>query len=184
MRTFSGKILKALGWKIEGDFPDIKKSITIFPPHTAHADAIFGKLGFTELGIKFVFLSKKELFFFPMNLVMKKFGSIAVRGVKGKNAIFQVAEMLHNTDNLHVVISPEGWIKPMLKWNKGFFYMAKKANVPIVVGYLDYEKKAMGVKGVIYDTSDYNTVVKQMNAFYKDVKGKNPEAFILQETEA
>ncbi|MCD6346120.1 MAG: 1-acyl-sn-glycerol-3-phosphate acyltransferase, partial [Bacteroidales bacterium] len=139
MKTFSGKILGTLGWKIVGEFPDLKKSIIIFAPHTAHIDAIYGKLGFIELGIKYLFLSKKELFFFPMNIVMRKFGSMAVRGVEGKNAIYQVVDILNNTDELHVVISPEGWIKRVTKWNKGFFYMAQKTKVPIVVAYLDYK---------------------------------------------
>lgn len=169
-----------LGWKIVGEFPDIKKSITIFAPHTAHIDAIYGKMGFTELGVKYKFLSKKELFFFPMNLIMKKFGSIPVRGVKDKNAIYQVVDLLSSTDELHIVISPEGWIKRMPKWNKGFYYMASKAQVPIVVGYLDYAKKEMGVKGVIYDTTDFKTVMRQINEFYADVTGKNPDQFVLE----
>ncbi len=180
MKTFSGKVLKNLGWKIIGEFPDIKKSITIFAPHTAHIDAIHGKLGFSELGVKYLFLSKKELFFFPMNIVMRKFGSIAVRGVEGKNAIYQVVDLLNNADELHVVISPEGWVKRVTKWNKGFYYMAVKAKVPIVVGFLDYKKKEIGIKGVIYDTESYNSVMKQINIMYKDVSGKNPERFALE----
>ena len=179
MKTRSGKVLSKLGWEIVGEFPDVKKSIIIFAPHTAHIDAIYGKLGFTELGIKYVFLSKKELFFFPMNLVMKKFGSIPVRGVKGKNAIYQVAHMLIQSDEMNVVISPEGRIYKVKDWNKGFYHMAVKARVPIVVGYLDYEKKQMGVKGIIHDLENYDEVIMQINDMYKDVKGKNPEDFVL-----
>ncbi len=184
MKTIAGKILAKLGWQIKGEFPEIKKSITIFAPHTAHIDAIYGKLGFTELGVKFLFLSKKELFFFPMNLVMKKFGSIAVRGVKNKNAIFQVVELLNNAEELHIVVSPEGWIKRVTHWNKGFYYMAVKANVPIVVAYLDHQKKELGVKSVIYDTTDFTTVMKQINSLYEGVTGKNPEQFAPHEFES
>ncbi len=78
------------------------------------------------------------------------------------------------------MIDTEGWIKRVPVWNKGFYYMAKKANVPIVVSYLDYEKKEMGVKEVIYNIEDFNTVMKQINRIYKDVKGKNPDRFVLQ----
>ena len=179
MKTLSGKILHKLGWKITNDYAGLKKSVTIFAPHTAHIDYFYGKLGFTELGVNYKFLSKKELFFFPMNLVMRKLGSIPVRGVKGQNAIFQVAELLNNSEELHIVVSPEGWVKRMTKWNKGFYYMAQKANVPIVVATLDYNKKEMGVKEIIYDTSDFKSVIKQINAIYKEVEGKNPEQFAL-----
>jgi len=146
---------------------------------TNHIDAITGKLGFTEIGIKYLFLSKKELFIFPMNIIMKWFGSMAIRGVKGENAIFKVVEILNNTDELHVVISPEGWITKQTKWNKGFYLMAKKAKVPIVVTSMDYSKKELKVEGVIEDLEDFPTVMKQINEFYKDVKGKNPERFSL-----
>ena len=151
----------------------------IDPSITARPEFSNLELGFCELGIKYTFLSKKELFFFPMNLVMKKFGSIAVRGVKGKNAIYQVVDILNQTDELNVVISPEGRISKVNDWNKGFYYMAVKANVPVVVGYLDYEKKQMGIKGSIYDLSNYDKVIAQINEMYKDVKGKNPEDFVL-----
>lgn len=179
MRTFAGKILQAQGWKITGDYGSLKKSVTIFAPHTAHIDYYYGKLGFTELGVRFKFLSKKELFFFPMNLVMRKLGSIPVRGVKGQNAIYHVVEMLNNSEELHIVVSPEGWVKRRTKWNKGFFYMAQKANVPIAVATLDYEKKEMGVKSIIYDTSDFKTVLTEIKTVYKNVKGKNPEQFAI-----
>ena len=183
MKTISGKVLEKLDWKIKDDFPDIKKSIIIFAPHTAHIDAFYGKLGITEMGIKYKFLSKKELFFFPMNLLMKKSGSIAVRGVKNQNAIYQVAEMLNTSDELHIVMSPEGWIKKVSDWNKGFYYMALKAKVPIVVAYLDYKEKEMGIKGVIYDVEDYNSVINQINSLYNGVSGKRPDQFVLQTAE-
>ena len=179
MRTISGTVLKSLGWKVVGKFPDIKKSITIFAPHTAHIDALYGKLGITEFGIKYKFLSKKELFFFPMNIIMRRFGSIAVRGVRGENAIYQVIDMLKNTDELHIIMSPEGNVNKVDKWNKGFYYMALKSNVPIIVTYFDYKKKELGVKGVIYDITDFKTVIKQINNMYKDVTGKCPEQFLL-----
>ena len=180
LKTISGYLLKdVLGWKIKGEFPDIKKSITIFAPHTAHIDALYGKLGIAQMGVRYLFLSKKELFFFPMNIVMKKFGSMAVRGVKDENAIYRVVKILNENDELHVVISPEGSINRVTNWNKGFYYMAKKASVPIVVTSLDYTKKEMEVKGVIYDLNDYVTVIKQINQMYNGVTGKVPQNFSL-----
>jgi len=38
----------------------------------------------------------------------------------------------------------------------------------------------MGIKGVIYDLEDYDSVINQMNTWYKDVSGKCPEQFVLQ----
>jgi hypothetical protein len=57
--------------------------------------------------------------------------------------------------------------------------MAKKANVPIVVTSLDYQKKEMEVKGVIYELNDYVTVIKQINQMYSSVTGKIQQNFSL-----
>lgn len=179
MNTIAGKILQLQGWKIKGDFAGLKKSVTIFAPHTAHCDFYYGKMAFTELGIKFKLLTKKELFFFPMSLIMRLLGALPVRGVKGKNAIYQVSQMLTDADELHAVISPEGRIFKRTEWNKGFYHMARKANVPIVVTTIDYSKKEMGIDKIIYDTSDFEYVMKQISEIYRDVKGKNPDQFSL-----
>jgi 1-acyl-sn-glycerol-3-phosphate acyltransferase len=181
MRTISGKILQWLGWKVTGGYGDLKKSVTVFAPHTAHVDALYGRLGFNEIRARVTFLTRKDVFVFPFNLILRKFGSIPVRGVKGVNAIYQVAKMLEEAEEMHIVISPEGRIYRRTQWNKGFYYMAKKANVPIVVATLDYAKKEMGIKKVIHDTSDFNAVIREMNEVYRDVRGKHPERFALHE---
>lgn len=181
MTTISGYILtKVLGWKINGEFPDIKKSIIIFAPHTSYYDAVYGKLLFNELGIRYKFLSKKELFYFPMNIFMKWFGSVPVRGVTGENAIYQVAKMLQEEESLHIILSPEGAFAKVTKWDKGFYYMAWRAKVPIIVGYLDYQKKEIGIKGIIDNLENLNTVMLQINTMYKGVTAKYPENFSLE----
>jgi hypothetical protein len=57
--------------------------------------------------------------------------------------------------------------------------MAIKAKVPIIVTSLDYQKKEMEIKGVIYDLDDYANVIKQINTMYKDVTGKVHQNFSL-----
>lgn len=173
-------LIRLLCWKTKGEFPNIKKTVIIFAPHTSYWDALYGKLYLMQLGINYKFLSKKELFFFPMNIVMKFYGSIPIRGVKGKNAIHQVVKMLNNTHSLHLILSPEGAFSKVTNWNKGFYYMAKKANVPIVVCYLDYQNKEIGIKGVIDNLDNINSVMRQINTMYKDVSAKYPDNFSLE----
>jgi len=183
MKTLSGYILtKILGWKIEGEFPDIKKSIIIFAPHTSYYDALYGKLLLNELGIEHKFLSKKELFFFPMNIFMRMYGSVPVRGIAGQNAIYQVVKILNGSQSLHIVLSPEGALAKTTRWDKGFYYMAHKAKVPVVVSYLDYHKKELGIRGVIRNLDNMNIVMDQINMMYSGVTAKYPESFSLDLT--
>ncbi|NLA25458.1 MAG: glycerol acyltransferase [Bacteroidales bacterium] len=177
----SGFILKnLLGWKIIGEFPNIKKSIVIFAPHTSYYDALYGKLFLNEIGINHNFLSKKELFFFPMNIVMRLFGSIPVDSLKYGNTIYEISHLIEVNKSLHIILSPEGTRKKVLKWNKDFYYMAYRAKVPIVVGYLDYKKKEIGIKGVIENLENVNTLMNQINIMYKDISAKYPEKFSLE----
>ncbi len=180
MTTVSRFILtKVLGWKITGNFPDINKSVVIFAPHTSYIDSVYGKLYLNQTGINHKFLSKKELFFFPMNYIMKWYGSIPIRGVKGENAIFMVTKLFESNANIHIIMSPEGHLARTSKWNKGFYYMAVKSNVPIVVGFMDYNKKEIGIKGVIYELDNDEKVMSEIALMYQNVGAKNPERFSL-----
>lgn len=178
MRITSRFILtNILGWKIVGDFPDIPKSIIIFAPHTSYYDGLYGKLYMMTLGIHYKFLSKKEYFKFPLNLLFKAYGSIPVD--KNYNYIRHIVELFNGHSQLHIILSPEGQLKKTERWKKGFYYMATGASVPIVVGYIDYKRKEIGIKDVITNISNYQGTIDTINDMYQGVNGKYPEKFSL-----
>ncbi|KXK37512.1 MAG: acyltransferase family protein [Bacteroidetes bacterium OLB9] len=179
MKTISRYILvNLLGWKIKGEFPNIKKSIIIFAPHTSYWDGFYGKLYLMQLGINYKFLSKKEFFKFPLNYFFKIYGSIPVS--KTKEYIDYVAELINISQELHIVLSPEGQLAKTIRWKKGYYYMAVRANVPIVVGYIDYKKKEIGNKGVIDNLNNIESVRREVSELYSDVTAKYPEKFSLE----
>ena len=182
MRTISGFIYSSiLGWKINGKFPDIKKSVTIAAPHTSGWDALIGKLYLNEIGLKYYVLAKKELFTFPLGIIMRAVRAIPIdRKNKNTDYVQQIVNTISGADEMHIVISPEGTRRKVTRWKKGFYSIAKTANIPVVALYVDYEKKEMGVKGVIHDLTDINVVMQQINDMYRDVKGKFPENFGLE----
>lgn len=167
------------GWKCRGDLNGIPKSIVVVAPHTSYWDAVIGKCLLLHLGVKHRFLSKKSLFRFPFGLFLRLFGCVPVGGARGHNAINDVCRLLHAADSLHVIICPEGGFAPTAKWNPGFYYMARKAGVPIVVAYLDYQKREAGIKGVITDLSDVRSVYSQLARYYEKVTARHPENFVL-----
>ncbi|MBW6492352.1 MAG: 1-acyl-sn-glycerol-3-phosphate acyltransferase [Lentimicrobium sp.] len=179
MKTFSGYILtKVCGWKIVGDFPTLNKSVIIFAPHTSYWDGLYGKLYLMQLGIKYKFLSKKEFFKFPLKYFFIIFGSIPV--YENKKYIDYVAELINNSRELHIVLSPEGQLAKTTRWKKGYYYMAERANVPIVVGSIDYKRKEIGVKGVIDNLNSIEAVRREVAELYSDVSPKYPENFSLE----
>lgn len=179
MTTISRYILvNLLGWKIKGEFPHIKKSIIIFAPHTSYRDGLYGKLYLMQLGINYKFLSKKEFFKFPLNYFFKIYGSIPVS--KTKEYIDYVVELINISHELHIVLSPEGQLAKTIRWKKGYYYMAVRANVPIVVGFIDYKRKEIGIKGVIDNLNSIESVRQEVAVLYSDVSAKYPEKFSLE----
>lgn len=178
MNTISGYILTSiLGWRIKGKFPNLPKSIIIFAPHTSWYDGLIGKLYLNEVGITHKFLSKKELFHFPMNIVMKWYGSIPV--TKSKEDIFNLTEMLSKSNSLHIVVSPEGTRKKASEWKKGFYFIAKRAEIPIVVGFIDYSKKEIGIITRINHSESVTDIMTFLSNTYTPSMAKFPEKFIL-----
>ena len=178
-RQLSSRILTIIGWKVVTDFPEIDKSVTVFAPHTSYWDAVIGKVLLCYMGIPHTPLSKKELFRFPMSIAMRWLGSIPVGGVKGHNAIYDAVEILNHSDKMHLVVCPEGTRYPTDRWNPGFYYMAYRAKVPIIVIYMDYGRKEAGVKGVITNLDSLNEVYKQMAEMYSGVTARHPDDFEL-----
>ena len=177
MRTISIIITGILGWRINGSFPDIQKSVIIFAPHTSYWDAFYGKLMLMQAGIVYKFLSKKEFFKFPLKYFFRLYGSIPV--TRNKEYVDEIVSLFNKSGNLHIVLSPEGQLAKTDHWKKGFYYMANRADVPIIVGYIDYKKKEIGVKGVIQDTTDMKETITEISRMYENVNAKYPENFIL-----
>jgi 1-acyl-sn-glycerol-3-phosphate acyltransferase len=78
------------------------------------------------------------------------------------------------------VLSPEGQLAKTIRWKKGYYYMAVRANVPIVVGFIDYKRKEIGVKGVIDNLNSIEAVRREVAELYSDVLAKYPEKFSLE----
>jgi hypothetical protein len=100
-----------------------------------------------SLGVHYKFLSKKEFFRFPLKYFFKAYGSIPVD--ESRKYIDQIVELFHDSQELHILISPEGQLAKNQSLEKRFLYMATKAKVPIVVGYMDYTKKELALKELL-----------------------------------
>lgn len=145
-KRFAKFILKIWRWKCF-QFPKINKAIIIMAPHTSIFDFIWGKIYFMSQKIKPLILIKKECFFFPIGHILKSLGGFPVkRGNIKANITEDAIEIFNsNNENFLLVITPEGTRKKTKYWKKGFVRIAKASNVPIVLGFIDYSKREMGV---------------------------------------
>ena len=137
--------LKILGWRIEGEVPDIKKFVIIAAPHTTNWDFPITLAGTFVLKIKIYWMGKAAIFRWPFGAVCRWLGGIPIERSQSKNVVEQTVNAFNEMDNLIMIIPPEGSRKKVSYWKIGFYHIAKGANVPIVLGFLDYRRKVGGI---------------------------------------
>jgi 1-acyl-sn-glycerol-3-phosphate acyltransferase len=184
MRSFFQRLLARIlllvtGWKLEGKIPDVSKCVIIGAPHTSNWDFFFGMLYKLFYGLNIKFLLKKELFRFPFWWVFHWIGGIPVDRKKHDNLVALLGEKMKNSENFYLAIAPEGSRKEVMVWKRGFYHIAKESGVPIVLGYMDYRRKVVGVGPVFYPTDDIERDMKEIMGFYSGIQAKYPGNFYL-----
>ncbi|RYE20256.1 MAG: acyltransferase [Sphingobacteriales bacterium] len=173
------------GWKTDGHRPpQLKKCIVLAAPHTSNWDFWYAMATFAIYKLPIRFTVKKEWVKFPFSLLMNPLGAIAIdrrpRGPQNERPSFveAMADLFNRNESLIILITPEGTRSRNDQWKTGFYHVAKSANAPILLGYIDYAKKITGITDPIYLT-DYETDMKKIMAFYKTITPKFPEKFAL-----
>ncbi len=175
-RIIAKIVVKFGKWKVD-PFPDIKKAIVIMAPHTSMWDFVYGKLYFFLIKKKTAIIIKKEFFKWPLGPILKKLGGVPVDRKKTISTTRQVIDYLNKKDEFYLIITPEGTRKKTKNWKKGFIKIAKTANVPVVIGYVDCKDKIWGVKGILNMTGTDDEIMEKVKKQYVGVKGVNPENF-------
>jgi len=169
-------LYKILGWRVENGFPDApKKYVIIAAPHTSWLDFPIAILSRMSQGKMVHFIGKGSLFKWPFGYFFKALGGTPVNRDKSTNMVAGVINIFNSKEEFRLGLSPEGTRKKVDKWKTGFYYIAKGANVPIVMATLDFENKKIKISEPYYVTEDIQKDFKVFDDFYKDVKGKNAE---------
>ncbi|MEE4177701.1 MAG: 1-acyl-sn-glycerol-3-phosphate acyltransferase [Bacteroides sp.] len=180
MSWLAGFILKIFGWKIEADdIRQIKKGVIVMAPHTSYWDFPIGRLALLERRISIKTMIKKEMFSFPLGLVLRFFGGIPVDRSNSQKIVKSITDQFKKEEDFLLLIAPEGTRKLNKRWKKGFYFIAQTAGVPIILGFLDYSKKVAGLGPVIFPSGDYEEDLKKIEQFYMDKVALHPEQFNL-----
>ncbi len=177
IRFLSKLVLKTLGWKTTKDIPVEDKCVILAVPHTSMFDFIYGWLFYKSIGGKPSVMVKQELFFFPLGMIIRWMGGIPVDRRPGNRMIEKMAQEFKSRDKLHLAIAPEGTRSKVKNWKKGFLLIARRANVPIYLGYADYKKKEVGIRGVFHPTDNAEEDIKRLKELYRGITPRHPEKF-------
>ncbi|MDR1744090.1 MAG: lysophospholipid acyltransferase family protein [Dysgonamonadaceae bacterium] len=177
MKRISKFILKLFGWRIVNVLPDVPKCVIAVAPHTSNLDFAMGKLTYWALGRNAKFLIKKEWFVFPLNIIFRVLGGIPVVRDKNTSLTDALAEEFRRRDKLQIAVTPEGTRKQVDEWKKGFYFIALKAQVPILLAGLDYKKKEIVFFDLFHPTGNLDEDMKIIQGYYRDVQGRHPQNF-------
>ncbi|CAM4261367.1 1-acyl-sn-glycerol-3-phosphate acyltransferase [Zobellia nedashkovskayae] len=164
---------KLMGWKMVGEFPGhIDKFVIAVVPHTSYMDFFLGLLIRKVWGEEINFVGKKSLFTFPFGFIFRKLGGEPIDRTKNNDMVSATVKVFEKRKKFRLTIAPEGTRKEVVKWKTGFYYIAKGANVPIVLIAFDFGKKQVKISEPLYTTDDKEADFKVYKKFFEGVKGK------------
>ncbi|MCP4678942.1 MAG: glycerol acyltransferase [Deltaproteobacteria bacterium] len=174
-RWFSLFLLKILGWRTEGQLPDIPKYVLIAAPHTSNWDLLFTVTVAFAMRVKIYWLGKNAIFSHPFGFLFSWLGGVPIDRSKSHNVVEQSVQYFNNREEFVLTVPPSGTRRKVSYWKTGFYYIAVGAKVPILLGFLDYKRKVGGVGPVFPPTGDIEADMEVIREFYSSVTGKYPE---------
>ncbi len=174
-------LYKQLGWKKEVSEPHPDKYIICLAPHTSNWDFVIGQLYSVAEGLTCNFLMKKEWFVGPLGKLFKRLGGIPVWRSKHTSMTDNLAETAKQSASFRLCITPEGTRSLNPDWKKGFYYIALKAQLPILLYGVDYKEKRIQCTKTIIPNGDIEAQMREIKLYFKDFQGKKPEKFTVGE---
>ncbi|APG59631.1 1-acyl-sn-glycerol-3-phosphate acyltransferase [Christiangramia salexigens] len=169
---------KILGWNLINNFdPALKKCVVIVAPHTSSFDFLIGILVRKIMGVHFNFIGKKELFKPPFGWYFRMAGGTPIDRSGNRKKVDAIAELFKKHEIFRLALSPEGTRQKAEKWKTGFYYIALKAQVPIIRVSFDYGDKVVKISEAFYPSGDFDKDYTEIFNYYNGVTGKIPENF-------
>lgn len=164
-----------LGWNVSGELPENKKFVLIGAPHTSNWDFFLGLATIFIFRVKARWLGKDAIFIWPVGILLRALGGIAINRQHPHGVVGQMVNTLTQSDQQVILLAPNGTRKKMPNWRSGFYQIAHQANVPIVCGCLDFNRKEAHLGLSLLPTGDVKKDMDRIRNFYKDVHAKYPE---------
>ena len=162
LRPLARWVLKRLGWRSEGDFPDHPKLVIAIAPHSSAWDFIIGTAFLYVMGLRVAFIAKHTLFFWPLGGFMRWLGGISVNRAQPEDLTEVMAAAFSKREKLWLAITPEGTRAEGARFKSGFYRIARAAGVPILPVYFDYRRRVTGFLPLVQPGDDIAAGVAQV----------------------
>jgi len=167
-------VMRLFGWRIEGQLPDLPKFVLIGAPHTSNWDFLLFLGVIFSLRANVRFMGKAELFRFPVGWFFRYCGGIPVDRKKSTGLVDQMVKVCDESENFILVIAPEGTRHHVTEWKRGFYHIARKAEIPIVMAMVDGRHRTVRLGRVFHPTDDIEADMKTIVHAFEGVGGIKP----------
>lgn len=166
--------MRLLGWRVQGNLPDLAKFVLIGAPHTSNWDFLLFLGVIFTLRANVRFMGKTELFRWPIGAFFRYCGGVPVQRSKSTGLVDQMVEAANRSDKFILTIAPEGTRHHVQEWKRGFYHIAKGAGIPIVLAVVDGKHKTVRIGQVFYPTENIEADMKAIQGFFTGIVGINP----------
>lgn len=165
-----------MGWTKEGDFPkEIPKFLIIGIPHTSNWDFVIAWLAFRTLHVKTTIFVKDTYFVWPLRPFCRFFGVAPVNRRESTNFVDAITRQFEENETLYAAITPEGTRNKVDKLKSGYYYIAKKANIPIIAVGPDYGKKIFYLSSPRDAMDSFEEDQEELIKFTANMVAKTPQ---------
>lgn len=167
---------RLMGWKITGTIdPELRKCVFMVLQHTSWHDFYLGLFTRGIIGLDMHFVGKKELFSFPFGWYFRWMGGTPLDRSGGLNKVDAIASIFEKREVFRMAIAPEGTRKKVTELKSGFYYIALKAQVPIIPVAFDFGKKEVRIGAPFMPTGNMKEDMRRIMPHFEGVKGKVPQ---------
>lgn len=173
IRAISRLWLAAFGWRMVGDWPlDVDRAVMVAAPHTSNWDGLHMVAAAGYHRRKLWWMGKQSLGKGIGGVIARRAGLVAVDRSGGNDLVASAAAAIKETPGMVIAVAPEGTRSYTAEWKSGFYYIARAAQVPILMAVLDYGAKTITVAGPVTVTDDMDADLAQVKAAYRGARGK------------
>lgn len=167
--------IRLAGWTLIGERPEAKKYVLVCAPHTSNWDFVYLLAASWAFGTNLNWLGKHTLFEGPMGWFLLKTGGVPVNRHSPQDLVEQLVTEFESKDELHLAIPPSGTRGYREYWKSGFYRIAMQADVPVVMGILDFKAKRTGFGPQFMLTNDIPKDMDRIREIYFGVEAKFPD---------
>ena len=167
-------LLRISGWRVTGELPDVPKMIVAAAPHTSNWDLALAMYTLLAINIRINYMIKHTTFWWPLSVILNATGAVAVDRNAPEGLIENTRKRIEESDQIVMVITPEGTRKRGEQWKTGFLRLAYATGLPLLLVSWDYPSKTIQLGPEMPLSGDVDADLAKVRAHFRQFTGAVP----------